>query len=97
MPTIVESDEGLVLIIETLDSVCTSLGEVPDIALLERIDGVVSVLIDSGNQHATGIDVTPLSLQKVVSTHCSGPTMAGGRVREYVQLCASEARAGRPS
>lgn len=67
--TIVESDEGLVLMIETLDSVRRSLGEVPDIALLERIDSIVSVLVDSGNQHSAGVDVTPLSLQKLVNTH----------------------------
>lgn len=66
--TIVESDESLILIIETLESVGRSLGEVPDISLLESIDSVVSVLIDSGNNETAGIDVTPLGLYALVST-----------------------------
>lgn len=95
--TIVESNEGLILIIETLDGVRRSLGEVPDITLLERIDGVVSVLIDSGNQHAASIDVTPLSLQKLISTHNRDKHKQWEGDRENIQWCASEAREWRPS
>ena len=86
--TIVESNEGLILIIETLDGVCRSLGEVPDIALLERVDGVVSVLVDSGNQHSAGVDVTPLSLQQLVSTHSRNRdrTMGVGQ-RAHTVVC----------
>lgn len=86
MLTIVEGDKGLVLIIETLDGVGRSLGEVPDITLLERIDGVVSVFIDSGNQHPAGVDVTPLSLQKLVSTRNRGTQWEGNR-RIHTVVC----------
>lgn len=85
--TIVESDESLVFIIETLDGVRRSLGEVPDITLLERIDGVVPVLIDGGYQHAAGVDVTPLSLQKLVSTHNRDRQWKGVRGREHTVVC----------
>jgi hypothetical protein len=63
--TVVENDEGFVLIIETLDRVCRSLGEVPDIAHIEGIDLVVTVLVNGGDHHAAGIDVGPFSLSQM--------------------------------
>lgn len=59
---IVKDQEVLVLIGETLDGVGSSLGEVPDITIVENLFLVAAILINGRNKNRALINNTPFGL-----------------------------------
>jgi hypothetical protein len=60
----VKGKQVLVLVIETLDGVSLSLGEVPDVTDVEGRDLVASLIINSANQDGAIVDNAPFSLNQ---------------------------------
>jgi hypothetical protein len=61
---VVKGEEILILIVQALDVVSYSLGEVPDITSLEDIGLESTVLINTGEQEGSIVDESPLGLYK---------------------------------
>ena len=60
--TIVESKEILVLIIQALDVVRDTLGEVPDVSSLEDVGSESPILIYTSEEKRAVVNETPFSL-----------------------------------
>lgn len=59
---LVKDKKILVLFFETLDGVSGTLGEVPDITIVELLNLVLTIFIDGRDQNGPVIDDTPLGL-----------------------------------
>lgn len=59
---IVENEKVLVLILQALNRVSDTLGEVPDIADFESINFILAIFIDGRYNDRAGIDEAPFSL-----------------------------------
>lgn len=63
--TVVKHQEVLVLVGDPLDRVGHTLGEVPDVAVVERVHLVDAVLVDCRDDHLASVDKAPLGLEQV--------------------------------
>jgi hypothetical protein len=59
---VIEYEEILVLITETLDGMGDALGEVPDIAKAELLVYITTILVDSGYEHLAAVYKAPFGL-----------------------------------
>lgn len=57
--TVVESEEVLVLIVQSLDVVGNTLGEIPDVTGLELLGGKATVLVNAAEKKRAVVDETP--------------------------------------
>lgn len=57
---VVKNQEELVLILQPLNGVGNTLGEVPNVAKVERLDLVSAELVHDGNTDGAGVDKAPL-------------------------------------
>jgi hypothetical protein len=60
---IVKDKKILILVIEPLNCVCLTLGEVPDVTKLEHVNLIFPILVHRGNQDAALVHKTPFSLK----------------------------------
>lgn len=77
--TIVEDQEKFILILQALNSVGGSLGEVPDITDVESVDLVLAILVHSRDNNFPGVHESPFSLHELASSF----TKTGCRGRSY--------------
>ena len=61
----VECEEILVLVIESLNSVCLTFWKVPNISYIELRYFVFSMLVNSGDKNSTGVYKSPLGLGNI--------------------------------
>ena len=66
--SVVEGEEVLVLVVQTLDRVRLAFGEVPDVAWLELGDLVVAVGIYGGDCDSASVDEAPFGLREAISS-----------------------------
>jgi hypothetical protein len=59
--SIIKDEKILILVRQTLDNMRLTLGEVPDIALVQHFNLVAAVLVHGADSDLAVIDVTPLS------------------------------------
>lgn len=62
--SIVKDQEVLVLIIQALDGMCGTFGEVPNITNVESVDLVFTILINGRDDYSSGVYKAPFSLLK---------------------------------
>ena len=61
---VIESQEVLIVVFETLDRVRYTLREVPNVADFEGLEDIAAFLIDGRDGNPTSVDVAPFSLPK---------------------------------
>lgn len=59
---VVKHQEKLVLVLETLDRVGGTLGEVPDVAVVEGLELGGALLVNDGDEDGSGVDKAPFGL-----------------------------------
>lgn len=60
--TIVKYKQILILIVQTLDIMSNTLGEVPNVSRFELLSGESAILINSSEKQGSVVDKTPFSL-----------------------------------
>lgn len=60
--TIIKSEQIFILIIESLNIVRYTLGEIPNISSLELLSCETTILVNAGEKKASVVDEAPLSL-----------------------------------
>lgn len=61
--SLIKDEEKLVFVGQTLDGMRDALGEIPNVAVVERLALVPAILVDGRDDDASGIDNTPFSLR----------------------------------